>query len=148
LPTLRRVSENFWMHEIRRVSPRIEMEALCWEIVDEREQSALVVDLSMDGARVERPYLGGRIARAVPLQLEVPGLDEVMWARADVVFDQLVPSPSLQAGPFGLLRRTGYRIAIAAARDLRLLRDYVFEAYRARVDAYNARYASTIRSAL
>jgi hypothetical protein len=136
------------MHEIRRVSPRIEMEALCWEIIDDRETSALVVDLSMDGARVERPYIGGRIERAVPLQLEVPGLDEVMWARADVVFDQLVASQSPQAGPFGLLRRTGYRIAIAAARDLRLLRDYVFEVYRAQIDVYNARYASTMRSAL
>jgi hypothetical protein len=136
------------MHEIRRVSPRIEMEALCWEIIDERETSALVVDLSMDGARVERPYIGGRIERAVPLQLEVPGLDEVMWARADVVFDQLVASRSPQAGPFGLLRRTGYRIAIAAARDLRLLRDYVFEVYRSQIDVYNARYASTMRSAL
>jgi hypothetical protein len=104
------------MHEIRRVSPRIEMEALCWEIIDERETSALVV--------------------------------EVMWARADVVFDQLVASQSPQAGPFGLLRRTGYRIAIAAARDLRLLRDYVFEVYRSQIDVYNARYASTMRSAL
>ncbi|HEY1816598.1 MAG TPA: PilZ domain-containing protein [Kofleriaceae bacterium] len=133
---------------MRRISPRIEMAAMCWEIVDDRERSALVVDLSMEGARVERPFIGGRIEQAVPLQLEVPGLDEVMWAKADVVFDQVVPSSSPQAGPFGLLRRTGYRIVIAAARDLRLLRDYVFEAYRSQIDAYNARYASTMRSAL
>lgn len=117
------------MRELRRISPRIDLEAMCWEVVDERETSALVVDLSTDGARVERPFVGGRIAREVPLQIEVPGLDEVMWARGDVVFDQLVPS---HRGPFGLLRRTGYRIAIAAARDLRLLRDYVFEVDRAR----------------
>ena len=97
---------------------------------------------------VERPFVGGRIERAVPLQLEVPGLDEVMWAKADVVFDTVVASRSPQAGPFGLLRRTGYRIAIAAARDLRLLRDYVFESYRSQIDAYNAKYASTMRSAL
>jgi hypothetical protein len=118
------------MHDIRRVSPRIEMEALCWEIVGERESSALVVDLSSDGARLERPFTGGRIVREVPLQLEVPGLDEVMWARGDVVFDQLVPAKD--SGPFGLLRRTGYHLAIAAARDLRLLRDYIYEMHRAR----------------
>lgn len=124
------------------------MTGICWEIVEDEERSALVVDLSMEGARVERPFVGGRIERAVPLQLEVPGLDEVMWAKADVVFDTVVPSRSPQAGPFGLLRRTGYRIAIAATRDLRLLRDYVFESYRSQIDAYNAKYASTMRSAL
>ena len=99
---------------------------MCWEIVGERESSALIVDLSTEGARVERPYIGGRIETEVPLQLEVPGIDEVMWARGDVVFDRLVPAKT-NGGPFGLIRRTGYRIAIAAARDLRLLRDYVYE---------------------
>jgi hypothetical protein len=118
-------------HDPRRTSPRIDIEALCWEVVGEREVSSLVVDLSIEGARLERPYVGGRIEREVPLQLEVPGIDEVMWARGDVVFDRLVPSRA-SGGPFGLVRRTGYRLAVAAARDLRLLRDYVYEMYRAR----------------
>src|SRR5439155_4772337 len=96
-------------HDPRRTSPRIGLEALCWEIVGDREVSSLVVDLSRDGARLERPYIGGRIAREVPLQLEIPGIDEVMWARGDVVFDQLVPTTK---GPFNLLRRTGYHIAL------------------------------------
>jgi hypothetical protein len=113
----------------RRTSPRIGVEALCWEVVGERETSALVVDLSSDGARVERPFVGGRIEHRVPLQIEVPGIDEVMWARGEVVFDQLVQT-RVNGGPFGLLRRTGYRIALAAARDLRLLRDYVYAMYR------------------
>ena len=39
------------MHEIRRVSPRIELEALCWEVVGNREQSALCVDISSEGVR-------------------------------------------------------------------------------------------------
>ena len=125
------MTENFQMRDPRRQSPRIDVDALCWELVDERETSGLVVDLSIDGARLERPYVGGRLAREVPLQLEIPGLDEVMWARGDVVYDRLVPA-TRAAGPFGLVRRTGYRIAIAAARDLRLLRDYVFEIDRAR----------------
>lgn len=119
------------MHDLRRVSPRIDVEALCWELVGERETSALLVDVSTHGARVERPYIGGRIETEVPLQLEVPGIDEVMWARGDVVFDELVPART-HGGPFGLIRRTGYRIAIAAARDLRLLRDYVYDTYYAR----------------
>ncbi len=118
------------MYDLRRSSPRVGVEALCWEVVGEREVSSLVVDLSSDGARVERPFLGGRIQREVPLQIEVPGIDEVMWARGDVVFDHLVPTSAPAGGPFGLLRRTGYRIAIAAARDLRMLRDYVYETAR------------------
>ncbi len=116
-------------HDARRTSPRIDVEALCWEVVDDREVSSLIVDLSSHGVRVERPFVGGRVAREVPLQIEVPGIDEVMWARGDVVFDQLVPMRS-NGGPFGLMRRTGYRLAIAAARDLRLLRDFVHAMYR------------------
>ncbi len=111
---------------------------MCWEVVGERERSALLVDVSTEGARVERPYIGGRIEYEVPLQIEVPGIDEVMWARGDVVFDKLVPAPGKTGGPFGLIRRTGYRIAIAAARDLRLLRDYVYDMHAKRVAAENA----------
>src|SRR5687768_1416725 len=128
------------MRDVRRVSPRIDVEALCWEIVGDRETSALLVDVSTQGARVERPFIGGRIEHRVPLQIEVPGIDEVMWARGDVVFDRLVESK--HAGPFGLLRRTGYRIAIAAARDLRLLRDYVYEMHYAKRGEPDLEYAS------
>jgi len=120
------------MMDPRRASPRIGVEALCWEIIGDREIGSLIVDLSPDGARLERPYTGGRLDREVPLQIEVPGIDEVMWARADVVFDHLVPDKN--AGPFGLLRRTGYRLALAAARDLRLVRDYVYSLYESSND--------------
>ena len=130
------------MRDLRRVSPRIDVEALCWETVGERERSALLVDVSVEGARVERPFIGGRIEHEVPLQIEVPGIDEVMWAKGEVVFDRLIETPKgvSSGGPYGLLRRTGYRLAIAAARDLRLLRDYVWDMHnyrtaRAEVDA-------------
>lgn len=117
------------MRDPRRVSPRIDVEALCWELVGERETSAIAVDLSSEGLRIERPFIGGRIEREVPLQLEVPGIDEVMWAKGDVVFDRLVQD-KVHGGPFGLIRRTGFRIALAAARDLRLLRDFVYDRYQ------------------
>ena len=119
------------MRDPRRVSPRIDVEALCWELVGERETSAIAVDLSSEGLRIERPFIGGRIEREVPLQLEVPGIDEVMWAKGDVVFDRLVQD-KVHGGPFGLIRRTGFRIALAAARDLRLLRDFVYEIHHAK----------------
>ena len=121
------------MRDLRRVSPRIDVEALCWETIGDRERSALLVDVSTEGARVERPFIGGRIEHEVPLQIEVPGIDEVMWAKGEVVFDRLFEARGTAAsgGPFGLIRRTGYRIAIAAARDLRMLRDYVWDTHNA-----------------
>ena len=102
-------------------------------MIDDRETSAMVVELSTQGARVERPYVGGRLQREAPLQIEVPGIDEVMWAKGDVVFDRLVPVQQ-NGGPFGLIRRTGYHIVMAAARDLRLIREYVYEMHRIRRD--------------
>ena len=119
------------MREFRRESPRIEIEALCWECSDRRETSGLAVDLSTLGLRLERPYTGGPTRRSVPLELEVPGIDELMWARADACFDVVVPATGPAGGALGLVRRTGYRIALAAARDLRMLKEFVVETDRA-----------------
>jgi len=79
----------------------------------------------------------------VPLQIEVPGIDEIMWARADACYDTLVPSRTPAGGPLGLIRRTGYRIAAAAARDLRRLEEFVIETARARRAAMRACNAGT-----
>jgi len=116
----------------RRESPRIDVEAMCWEMVDGKELSGLALDLSSGGLRIERPYVGGATRREVQLEIEVPGIDEVMWARGDVCFDVLVPTRHPSGGPLGLIRRTGYRIAIAAQRDLRMLKEVVFETYKVR----------------
>jgi len=114
-----------------RVHPRVPVEALCTELVDDGERPGLVVDLSPEGLRIERPYLGGRIARELRLELEVPEVDEVIWARAAVCFDRVRPAPrGVHGGPFGFLRTTGLRIIGAAARDLRVLRDCVVELRR------------------
>ena len=115
----------------RRESPRIGIEALCWELVDGREASGLAVDLSSLGLRIERPYTGGPTRPSVPLQIELPGIDEVMWAKGDACFDVLVPGRGSAGGALGLIRRTGYRL-VAAARDLRLIKELVFETDRER----------------
>lgn len=120
------------MNELRRVSPRIDVEALCWEVVDGQLATGLAVDLSSMGLRVERPFLGGPTRREVQLEIEVPGIDELMWAKGDACFDVLVASATAAGGPLGLIRRTGYRLVLAARRDLRLLEEYVFETDRVR----------------
>ena len=120
------------MRVYRREGPRIDVEAMCWELVDGHEASGLAVELSTGGLRIERPYSGGATRKTIPLEIELPGVDEVMWARGEACFDILVPTTSPAGGPLGLIRRTGYRIAMAARRDLRMLEEVVVETYRAR----------------
>jgi hypothetical protein len=121
------------MNELRRTSPRVDVEAMCWEVVDGRRSSTcLAVDLSSMGVRVERPYVGGQRLREVHLEIEVPGIDEVMWARGGVASDWLIPTSGPAGGPLGFVRRTGYRLVLAATRDLRILKEYVFETDRLR----------------
>jgi len=125
------------MNHLRRESPRIDVETLCWEVVNGQvgQDSGLAVDLSSMGLRIERPYLGGPTRREVQLEIEVPGMDEIMWAKGDVCSDVLVASKTPAGGPMGLIRRTGYRLITAATRDLKMLKEYVFEMDRLRVRA-------------
>ncbi len=118
--------------DLRRLMPRIDVETFCCELVGGRDRPGLVVDLSPEGARLERPYLGGPTPREIVLELEVPEIDEVIWARGEVCFDQLRQAPAGQGGPLGLMRTTGIRLVSAATRDLRMLRECVIETHRAR----------------
>jgi hypothetical protein len=120
-----------WL-DARRLAPRVDVETFCSEVVGSRDHPGLVIDLSAEGARLERPYAGGGSPREIVLELEVPEVDEIIWVRGEVCFDQLRQAPAGQGGPMGLLRTTGLRLVSAAARDLRMLRDCVFELYRSR----------------
>jgi hypothetical protein len=96
------------------------MDAFCNEIVDGKDRFGVVVDVSEVGFRLERPYTGGRTPQIIQLEIELPGVDEIIWARAKVCFDRV--RPGLNGG---LLRTTGVRLVAAATRDLRLLHDYM-----------------------
>ena len=117
---------------MRRESPRIDIDALCWELVDGKEASGLAVDLSSMGLRIERPYTGGPTRREVQLEIEVPGIDEIVWAKGEASSDILVPSSLPAGGPMGLIRRTGYRLILAAQRDLRMIKELVWETAKLR----------------
>jgi hypothetical protein len=104
-----------------RVQPRLAVTTLCSEIVDEREQYALVVDVSEGGLRLERPLRGRTGGRVVQLEFTLPEVDEIIWAKGEICFDRL-----RRAGdPNAPLRSSGVRLVAAASRHLRLLRDYV-----------------------
>jgi hypothetical protein len=105
---------------------RIPVETLCTEIAGEREQLSLVVDLSETGLRLQRPLRGRQDSSLVQVEFELPGEDEIVWAKGEVCFDQL------WRGERGPLRTSGIRIVDAATRHLRMLRDWVVATREAR----------------
>jgi len=93
-------------------------------------------NLSTLGLRLERPFDPKAARPIVQLEIELPGLDEVVWARAIVTHAHLSPMPGRSAdGQPRFWCRAGLRIADACQRERRLLRDYVVEALIARRSA-------------
>jgi PilZ domain len=104
----------------KRLDPRIPVETLCSEVVDDREHFGLVVELSPNGVRLERPLGGRRDGHIVQLEFELPDADEIIWAKGEVCFDRYRRCD----GP-GAVRSTGVRLVAAASRHLRMLREWV-----------------------
>ena len=123
--------EPYGWQDVRRTAPRVHVAATCLEVGDDREHHGLIVDLSPRGARLERPFFGGPTPSEVYLEIIMPDLGEIFVARGEPCFDTVRPATVAAAGPLGLVRRTGYRIIEAAARDLRMLREFVYELRRA-----------------
>src|SRR3970040_2947935 len=101
-----------------RMLPRVEVEALCWELVRGPEQSRRVLDLSAGGLRLERPYAGGPTPGEIQVEVELPEVDEIIWARGQVCFDRIRRAEPLpgQAGLGRIMRTTGIRLAAAGRR--------------------------------
>jgi hypothetical protein len=117
----------------RRLGPRITVDGLCGVVTNGDLRPAAMVDLSSLGVRLERPFDPAKAARTVQLEIELPGVDEIVWARGHVTFAHLSPMGGRHAdGQPRLWCRAGIQIDAAAGRELRLLRDYVIETRRAR----------------
>jgi len=108
----------------RRDGPRVPVESLCTELTGGAFRHALVVDMSEDGLRIQRP-IGGPRTRSLQLEIEIPGVDEIGWASAQVCFDEVRP-----AGGGGIVRTSGLRLVAAAQRHRRILREYVHDVWR------------------
>ncbi|HEU5056785.1 MAG TPA: PilZ domain-containing protein [Kofleriaceae bacterium] len=109
----------------RRLGPRVPLDSLCTELHGGSFRHALVVDVSEDGLRIERPF-GGPRSRQLQLELEIPGVDEIGWAAAEVCFDEVRRG----AGGTGIIRTSGLRLVSAAQRHRRILREYVLDTWR------------------
>jgi len=118
---------------MRRDSPRIPVETLCSAYTGDDEQHALVVDLSEHGMRLQRPLVGVPRSRIVQLEFEIPGVDELVWAKGQVCFDQIwrVPPAWESTTLSGVVRTTGVRLTATSSRHERLLREYVNDTWRA-----------------
>jgi hypothetical protein len=104
----------------KRIDPRVCVETLCSEVVNDREHYGVLVELSPNGVRLERPLGGRREGRIVQLEFEIPEVDEIVWAKGQVCFDRY---RRVDGGP--PVRTTGVRLVAAASRHLRMLRDWV-----------------------
>jgi hypothetical protein len=109
-----------------RILPRIPVEKLAHEVVGQKNELGLLVDLSAAGLRLEKRSLQRRASPIVQLEFIIPEVEEIAWAQGVVCFDRLLP---------GMIRSTGIRIVRTTHRHLRLLRDWVASAAEARARA-------------
>ena len=115
-----------YIPDFRPRPARVQVESMCSEVVDEHEHYGLIVELSESGVRLQRPLKGRRPGRIIQLEFEMPGVDEIIWAKGEICFDQLWRARTVaQGGLQSLLRTSGVRLVTAASRHLRMLRDYV-----------------------
>ncbi len=90
-------------------------------------------DLSTLGLRLERRFDPATAKPIVQLEIELPGIDEIIWASAIVTHAYLTPLAG--RGPDGQPRfwcRAGLRLDASSQRERRMLRDYVIEQLVAR----------------
>jgi hypothetical protein len=93
-------------------------------------QHAIVTDLSATGLCLLRP-IGERHGRTIPIEFEIPEVDEVLWAVGEVCFDRVKRAPlGCKVGAAGMVRSTGIRLIGAAERHKRILREYVMDTWR------------------
>jgi hypothetical protein len=139
LPTHLAASYDFGImrfNDPRRVGPRITVDGLCGVVSKRDLLPAAMIDLSSMGVRLERPFDPATASRTVQLELELPGLDEILWAKGHVTFAHLSPMGGVRAdGQPRMWCRAGIQIDAAGTRDMRLLREYVIETRRARLMA-------------
>ena len=87
-----------------------------------------MTNLSTLGLRLERVFDPKRARPIVQLEIELPGIDEVVWATAAVTHAHLSPMRSRTVdGQPKFWCRAGLRISDACQRERRLLRDYVVD---------------------
>ena len=120
---------------------RIPVETLCSEVVDDREHYGMLVELSPNGVRLERPLGGRRDGESCSSSSSSPTPTRIIWAKGEVCFDRYRRLDGASA-----VRTTGVRLVAAASRHLRMLRDWVAATVEARQRAREDDVAGISRS--
>lgn len=120
----------------RRHAPRIPTDGICGVVSGRALRPAAMLDLSWMGLRLELPFDPAASSRTLQLEIELPGLDEIVWARGRVTFARLTPMGGQHAdGQPRMWCKAGVLIDLAAASERRLIRDFVIESQRAQAAA-------------
>lgn len=70
--------------DVRRRAPRIAIDGFCGVAAGNDYHHASLSNLSTLGLRLERPYDPATARPVIQLEIELPGLDEVVWTSAIV----------------------------------------------------------------
>jgi len=116
----------------RRRAPRIVVDGLCGVVTNNDLRPATMTDLSTLGLRLERPFDPKSARPVVQLEIDLPGIDEVVWASAIVTHAYLTPMGKTLDGQPRFWCKAGLRIADLCTPERKLLRDYVIESMIAR----------------
>jgi hypothetical protein len=110
----------------RRRDPRIVVDGFCGVVTDHDQRHAVLRDLSERGLGLERVFDPATARRTVQLEIELPDVDEVLWASAVVTFAHLSPLGGRRPdGQPRFLCRAGLHIDGISSIERRMLRDYV-----------------------
>ncbi len=139
------------MLDRRRDVDRIPLRIFLNEYVADRLHRAVTANISPTGLYVHRVFAAGlkrlqfgREDRFVQLEFTLPESDEVIWARGEIRYDELDESEPERAprrrrgenaralGP-SMVHGTGIFITDIAGAHARLLRDYVLDRKRQRL---------------
>lgn len=100
-----------------------------------------MTNLSTLGLRLEGPYRHENATRVIQLEIELPGVDEIVWTSAEVTRAVLTPRGIDPDGKPRFWCRAGLTIRDTSRSERRLLQDYVIESLRARAMAPDRRVA-------
>ena len=118
--------------DARRRVPRISVDGFCAVASDNDLNHAAMSDLSTLGLRLERVFDPSSARSVVQLEIDLPGIDEVVWTSAIVTRAYLTPMGRRPDGQPRFWCRAGLRLGDTSRRERRMLHDYVIERLVAR----------------
>ena len=127
--------------DARRRAPRISVAGFCGVAVNNNLHHASLTSLSTLGLRLEGPYRHeAGASRVIQIEIELPGVDEVIWTSAEITRAVVTPLRATDGKP-RFWCRAGLTIRDTSRSERRLLQDFVVDSLRARAVVPDRRVA-------